>query len=63
MNLQMAEGHSKRIEMAGLWMDLLESMDTDQVDLFFDNLDDLREARKERIEKRKSRKKQRKGDD
>lgn len=44
---------------AGLWMDILESLSSDQQDQLFDNLDDLKQERRERMEQRKDRRKSR----
>ncbi len=46
---------SNKIEGAELWMDLLESLNNDQQDQLFDNMQDLKEERKERKQKRKNR--------
>lgn len=44
---------------AGLWMDILESLSSDQQDQLFDNLDDLKQERRERMEQRKEKRKDR----
>lgn len=54
------DGHlSSKIQGAELWMELLESLSSDQHDQLFDNMQDLREERKERKQKRKQKRNER----
>lgn len=50
---------SSKIQGAELWMELLESLSSDQHDQLFDNMQDLREERKERKQKRKQKRNER----